>query len=339
MRIPSRHIWLWLCSFALSILLFGACKGDKVSEADAVAYAPNSIVESGELFAVDERSFVMPRFGRYWYEMKLIGVLEHGSPVKAGDSLFQFDPAEVKKFIIDRETQLESEEANLQKLLVQQEIALNDLRSTLRSEEASFDLKKLEMEYSRFESDRTKQVKALEFRQAEIRFNKTKKRLALTQKMQALDLKIQRIRHQQLKQEVQTAYEVLPQLTIRTPINGVFQIARKRRSRDLLTVGDEIQFGTTLGNVPDLTWMKAVTTVNETDFTKIHKGQKVRIRLDAMPDVSFEGKVSFISVLCRQMDNNDFRKVFDVEVTLTESDQRLKPGMTVSCEFIIEPEA
>lgn len=85
--------------------------------------------------------------------------------------------------------------------------------------------------------------------------------------------------------------------------------------------------------------MKAVTTVNETDFTKIHKGQKVRIRLDAMPDVSFEGKVSFISVLCRQMDNNDFRKVFDVEVTLTESDQRLKPGMTVSCEFIIEPEA
>ena len=78
---------------------------------------------------------------------------------------------------------------------------------------------------------------------------------------------------------------------------------------------------------------KVITQVNETDFLRINQGQGVIVRLDALPSVTFDGKVSYIGKLCRTKDRTSRQKIFDVEVTLLAPDERLKPGMTVSCEF------
>lgn len=330
-----KHLPLLLVGLSVGLFLLPAC--DKVTQENNLIKRGDfkqTLTETGELFTVDNRSIVMPRYGRYWYNMKIVGLVDHGSRVKAGDSLVQFDPTEVKKFIMDRQTLLENEKANLEKILVQQQNNLNSLQSSLRSEEASFNLRKLTMEYTKFESERVQEIKRLQFRQAEINFEKVKRRIELTKVMAANDLKIQKIRVVQIENEIKMAQEALPLLTMRAPISGIFQVARKRRSRDNIAVGDDVRFGTMVGSVPDLTWMKVQTTVNEVDRAKIKQGQPVVVRLDALPNVAFEAQVSFISVLCRAYDNNDRRKVFDVEVKLLESDERLKPGMTVSCEFI-----
>ena len=102
----------------------------------------------------------------------------------------------------------------------------------------------------------------------------------------------------------------------------------------MIKLGDDIYQGSNMGNVPNLTWMKANTTVGETDFMKIRMGQKVLVRLDALPKVKFNGEVIFIGKLCHLKDNKSRQKVFDIEVKILKSDERLKPGMTVSCEFI-----
>jgi len=56
--------------------------------------------------------------------------------------------------------------------------------------------------------------------------------------------------------------------------------------------------------------------------------------LDALPKVIFDGEVTYIGKLCRLKERNSRQKVFDVEVTIRKPDERLKPGMTVSCEFL-----
>jgi hypothetical protein len=100
-------------------------------------------------------------------------------------------------------------------------------------------------------------------------------------------------------------------------------------------VGDEVWRGNAMASVPDLTWMKVDTQINENDFLRIKVGDKVLVRLDALPEVSFEGWVSNIGLFCHAKDPNKPRhKVFDVEVRIKVSDERLKPGMTVSCEFL-----
>jgi HlyD family secretion protein len=317
----------------LLLILFDSCNNKDVSLKEVHrGKFTQTIVETGELVAVNSKSFVLPRYGRYWYEMKVIGLLEHGTIVKAGDSLMSFDPSEIKKFVIERETQLENEEANLAKLRVEVDNRKSELESVLKNEEAMFNLKKLEMEQYRFEPQKIQEIKKLEFKQSEIKLAKEKSRIALNKIIADNDLRIQELRVSQLEKEVTNARKVLPELTLRTPIPGIFQVAN-RNNDEKIKLGDEIYYGTVLGSVPDLTWMKVNTTINETDIDKMKLGAEVNVRLDALPKVVFKGKISFISKLCYKKWNTS-QKVFDVEVKMDESDQRLKPGMTVSCEFI-----
>jgi HlyD family secretion protein len=331
-----KTIWrisIFAPAFVLFTMLLACHSGNYSKYSVCKADFSQTITETGELMAVKSHTFVMPRYGRYWYQLNIIGLLEHGTVVEAGDSILQFDPSSIKKFIVEQESQLENEKANLEKLKVQLDIQKGDLLSELRNEEASFNLKKLELDQYRFEPEKVQKIKKLEFKQAEILLTKSKRKIELNKTIAENDLIIQKNRVVQNQKNVREAYKVLSELTIRTPISGVFQVGNKNYSNEKIRVGDAIYYGTSLGSVPDLTWMKVKSSINETDIKKIKKGQPVNVRLDALPNVIFKGEVSFISKLCHRYDNTK-RKIFDVEIEMLTSDNRLKPGMTVSCEYI-----
>ena len=128
----------------------------------------SSVTESGELVTADTKTFVMPRFGRYWYSFKIIGMLDHGTQVHAGDSIMQFDPSSVKQFIVERETTLESERAALEQLRVNNEIEAKSLDAQKKQQEADFNMRKLRLTSAQFETERNRHISELQFRQAEI---------------------------------------------------------------------------------------------------------------------------------------------------------------------------
>lgn len=323
-----------LIVFSIVGLTLLSCAG-KNDNQESVDKSGKRIVETGELAAIESRAFVMPRFGRMWFNLKVIGLLKHGSVVKAGDSIIQLDPADVKKMIIDKQSQLETQLAVIEKLKVDQNNREQELNSQLKSETASFNLRKLELEASRFESERIRKIKQLEFNQAKIDYAKVQRRMKSTRIIQTNDMKIQVLRANQLKTELKDAKGILPKLTIRTPLSGIFQIGTNWRTGDMIKIGDEVYPGNNMGNVPDLTWMKINSSIGERDFLKIRKGQKVTVRLDALPKIKFDGEVSYIGRLCHLKDDKSKQKVFDVEIRMLKSDERLKPGMTVSCEYIL----
>ena len=320
--------------FTVLLLTISCSDKSKDGEEDGKGSGGKTIIETGELAAVNSKSFVLARYGRNFFEMKVIGIIEHGAIVSEGDSIIQLDPTEIKKFIIDRESNLETQLAALEKMKVDQDNKNSEYDSRIKSELASFDLKKIEYESSRFESERYRKIKELQFEQAKITLAKEKRKLELSKIIDANDFKIQEIRVNQVESEVKDAYSIIPALTIRTPIAGVFQIAWNWRSNGLLKVGDNIYPGNNMANVPELKYMKVNTFINENDFLKIRVGQKVAVRLDAMPKVSFDGEISYLGKLCHLRDQKSRQKVFDVEVNILKPDERLKPGMTVSCEFL-----
>ncbi len=291
-----------------------------------------SFTETGELVTADTKVLVMPRFGRYWSSMRIIGMIDHGTRVSVGDSIIQLDPTPVQQFIIDHRTQLENAESDLQNLRVNNEVNNKNLDANLRSVEASFNMSRLQMESARFETEKQRKIRELQFRQAEIRYEKEKRNIEYTRIINHYNEIIQQIRMEQIRDRIEMAYAVLPQLVIRTPISGIFQVARRRRND--IKIGDEIRAGNSMGSVPDLTWMKVNTCINEVDRSKVSVGQSVIVRMDALPDVKFEAEVESIGLLCHAYSDNDQRKVFSVVVRIKKSDERLRPGMTVSCEFL-----
>jgi len=319
----------------VTVFLFFSCGkfGNRGVNKDN-ASGGETIIETGTLEAINNKLFILPR-SMYWWEMRIIGLLEHGTAVNEGDLVIQMDPSEVNKNIIERETNLETQLANLEKMEVEQSNQIRDLELKIRDGTASFDLKKIELEASNFETERHRAIKQLEFKQAEITLAKEKRKLELARIIIENDKKIQQIRIRQIQDDIESFTQILPTLSIQTPVAGVFQRGRNIRTMNaLLNTGDMAYLGYPIGNVPELKWMRVNSFINENDFRKIHVGQKVIVSLDALPELKFEGEVAYLGKLCHPKEQNSRQKGFDVEVKMLDSDERLKPGMTVSCEFL-----
>ena len=240
------------------------------------------------------------------------------------------DPSSLYKFIIGREESLENERATANKQSVQMENNIQDLQAQLKNEQAAYDQKKIELERVRYESESKIKIKELEFQQAKLRLEKVQRNLELKPKLEDLDLKILKIRVRQREEEITDARKALDRFIIYSPTNGIFQVS-KTWSGQTIRLGDNIFMGYKIASIPDIKKMKALSYVNETDFIKVREGMKVVVRLDALPSVPFTGTIKYISKICT---NRESENVFRTEIEIVESDIRLKPGMTVSCEYI-----
>ena len=134
--------------------------------------------------------------------------------------------------------------------------------------------------------------------------------------------------------ELNNAKETLKLFLLKSPLDGIFQVAVNEWSDNpqMWKVGDTPYEGQILASIPDVTRMKVKTYINESDVKRVYKGMKVIVRLDALPSVPFNGSISEISKVCVARDKE---KVFNIVVVIDESDLRLKPGMTVNCEYIL----
>jgi multidrug efflux pump subunit AcrA (membrane-fusion protein) len=291
-----------------------------------------SVIETGELQAVNASFLGMPRINYiYGYSFKIIGLAEHGKNVHKGDSVIRVDPSSVQKYIIERSESLENEIASMNKLRAQITNNLQDLRSQLRNEQASYDIKKLGVEKSGFEAVGIRRVIELEFRQAEIKLRKIQRNLERKPKLDSLDLRIQQIKVFQKENELKAAQETLTKLVVTSPLDGIFVVEENWRTGQMIRVGDEVFIGAPVARIPDIRAMKVKGYMMENDISNIKPGLNVIVRLDALPSVPFHGTISTIGKVCIERDE---KKVFPIDVIISESDLRLKPGMTVSCEYI-----
>ncbi len=291
-----------------------------------------SVTETGELEAGSATVISMPRLGyKYGYNFKLIGLAEHGSAVQAGDSVGALDPSSVYRYILNREESLENLRGKADKQRVTVENAIRELEVQLKNQTAAWELKKLELERMQFEPDMKKKVKQLEFRQAEIRLAKIKRNLELKPLIEKYDLEINRLDILQHQADIEAAYHVLDELTLYSPGNGYFQLVNNRRTRQIYRLGDDVYLGAMIAVIPDVSKMKAESYIAETDISKVRPGMKVIIRMDALPNVEFEGVLRSVSKVCTTREK---AKIFTTEIEINGSDGRLKPGMSVSCEYI-----
>jgi multidrug efflux pump subunit AcrA (membrane-fusion protein) len=295
----------------------------------------HSVTEAGELEAIKASNIKMPRIAyQYGYQFKIIGLAEHGKIVHKGDSIIKLDPSSIIKYILEGEDKLENELAAANKQTVQSEENIQGLKSQVKNEQAAYDLEKLELDRSKFDTESKKKIKELKFQQATIKLKKAKRKLELTYILEKHDQQIQKIKVLQRKNDLQSAKENLKQLLIKSPTDGIFQVSMNifTENPQNWRLGDSPYQGQMIASIPDIDHMKVKTYINEVEFSKVKPGMKVLVRLDALPSVPFNGFIKEISKICFTREKE---KVFNVVVEISESDLRLKPGMTVSCEYIL----
>lgn len=292
-----------------------------------------TITETGELQAVNSRVIVMPNLGWKYGRPKIARLIEEGSVVKAGDFVIEIDKSGIVKFLKQKENELEIAKADLKKLIVNHENQIRQVNSQLAISEASYNLEQIQAQKIRFESESKQKVSNLKLEKAEISLEKIKQQIQSTRIIQSNELKIEKLKIFKLENEIGNAKRALIRATVTAPSNGLIEYKKNRRTNQKVRVGDELWRGAPLVGIPDLSRMKVLTKINELDIKKIHLNQKVTVRLDAFPEIPFEGEIIEVAKLCQNKEDNPLIKLFDIEILLKKSDPILKPGMTVRCEI------
>lgn len=89
--------------------------------------------------------------------------------------------------------------------------------------------------------------------------------------------------------------------------------------------------GTTMMKIADLSKMWVKTKINEVNIGQVETGQPAEIRLDAIPNQIYHGRVVKISP---KGERNNNIVTYEVTIELDNSDQRLRPSMTANIDII-----
>ncbi len=133
------------------------------------------------------------------------------------------------------------------------------------------------------------------------------------------------------------AKQELTNTIIRAPFEGIvihyetFRDGQKRKPR----VGDAVFPNQPILYLPDISQMIVKTKAREIDLHKLALGQYGDIRVDAYPDASMSGKLTFIGALATTEDARQGRdKFFQIIFTLDQEDDRFRPGMTCQVSIV-----
>jgi multidrug efflux pump subunit AcrA (membrane-fusion protein) len=116
-------------------------------------------------------------------------------------------------------------------------------------------------------------------------------------------------------------------MTVKAPQDGI-AIYKSNWRGEKKKVGDSTWSGEKLLELPDLSEMKARAEVDEADAGRVAVGQKVKIRLEAHPDLDFTGTVQSIGTTVSRKGWRDPNKIYKVEIALDATDStRMRPAM------------
>lgn len=115
-----------------------------------------------------------------------------------------------------------------------------------------------------------------------------------------------------------SSYENLLENTVLlSPVDGVIT-ARNYDKGDMFSMGQPIY------TVEQITPVKLLVGISESDYTKVHVGDEVSITADAFPGRTFSGKVNRIYPTV-----DPATHTFTIEVIVGNKDRTLRPGMYV----------
>jgi len=287
----------------------------------------------GELQAAKSVTVPVPQRSRGG--VRIARLAEDGVMVKEGDFLVQFDTSEAENRVQDRQDDLENAEAELASTKANIESTMKQLENSYLTQQYSYEQAKLRYELMKYEAEIKKREQELEFKKAELSLQQAEEKIESQKFIDAANLSKAELRVKQAQTRLDEAHEMLDALTVTAPKGGmvVLQKIFTLNGREKVKIGDTPHRGMDIISIPDLSIMLVKTTVNEIDISRVAVGQQAVITLDALPDPTFYGKITSVATLARSEEGSDM-KVFDVDVTIDGSDERLKPGMSAQCKII-----
>lgn len=326
--------------FPLLLLTFIACGNTTQTGVETYTLSPTKFLSrvtvTGELEAVRSKLITAPPISWRFGQLKIAKLIDDGKQVQEGELVAQFDKSEVEKALNEAKSNLEIAESELRKTQAKHKSDLESKEIDLEVARLNHEIAKLKLEQAAFKAEIERKQDEFSLEEAAINLNKVGQELENQKNIQREEISKLELKVQQELAKLKEAENTISMLTIHAPSPGIAIIQKNYYTRNKFQVDDQTYPGNPLVGLPDLSQMKAQVQINEIDIAKVEVGQKTIVTLDAYSDTSFTGKIIEIATLARNKSRDEKVKVFDVVVLLDDQDERLLPGLTISCDIIID---
>jgi HlyD family secretion protein len=142
----------------------------------------------------------------------------------------------------------------------------------------------------------------------------------------------------QAEASLTSTLDSLAKTTYVSPIDGIITSLQVEEGETAI-IGTMNNPGTVMLTIADLSVMEVEVEVDETDVVGVTLGQNAKIRVDALPETVFTGKVTEIGSSALQQSTGLYStqesKDFKVVVTLDDPSRKLKPGLSASADIVV----
>jgi multidrug efflux pump subunit AcrA (membrane-fusion protein) len=294
-----------------------------------------SVPMDGELKAVE--SYIVKAPANVWGNIRIVKLVPEGTRVKKGDFLIQFDTSEQLQRLQEVKNSLETALATLASTKADIENQMAELESNIKIERYNLEQARLRAKNAVYEAVNKRREIELSLKKAELNYQRLIEKKKSLEQINAAKLRKAQLEVERARIKVKQAEDDLKNLTITSPASGLVVYEKVWDSSGMikLKVGYSPWRSQSLIEIPSQSKMKVSGAIDEIEISKIKKGLPAEIRLDAIKDSVYTGRVTEIATLAHKEDQTG-KNVFDVEILIDQEDSRLKPGMTAHCEIIVD---
>ena len=282
----------------------------------------------GVLEAADSAILGPPTVPDVW-NFKITKLIDEGTEVAEGEVVMSLDKSELQRQLIEKQNERDKARKELEKKEQSVRMAARDAKLSFSEAQAKLTKARLKTESP------SELVALLDVQKAELDAKVAAERVAyLEEKARHIERRDQ-AEISAMKDAARRAAErvaeleaYIARLDVSAPRVGTVVYVPGRRGGDKKKVGDDVWWAEKVLSIVSLDEMLAQGMVAEIYASKVAVGQPVRLRLDALPDVDFTGRVASIADVVQRKAEDLPQQVVRMEISLDTTDpQRMRPGM------------
>jgi HlyD family secretion protein len=354
----SRRAIVWAVVAVVFCAVVGVVAAVRKSAPAAVAIeVPTGVVKrgdlemkvlvTGELKASHSEMLTAPPVGGG--ALQITHIVHTGAIVKQGEVVMEFDPTEQLYKVDQSRSELLQAEQEITK--AKADAAVVAAEDKVKLLKARFDVRRAELDVQKNEL-----VSTIDARKNQLTLEGAQRVLAEIEQ----DVKSRSVSNEatiQLAQEkrnkaklaMDQAQDNIKKMRVLAPMDGLVALEKNAdifggimfggMSLPEYREGDQVQPGRSVGQVIDPKGMELIAKVGELERNRIKEGQPVDFQLDAFPETTFHGIVKIVGASnTRMFWDDDSASKFEVSITLTSTDPRMRPGLTAHISINGDPQ-
>ncbi|HXY26575.1 MAG TPA: efflux RND transporter periplasmic adaptor subunit [Candidatus Acidoferrum sp.] len=342
----SKHRWLQFGALAALLSLAGLCAACR--QTSALANDPEiptaTVKESDVQLKVQTTGFLKTEQSRAISAppiaggtLQIIKLARFGAQVHKDEVVLEFDPSQQEYNLAQNRSDLLQAEQEIAKAKADAAVqAAEDQTALLK---AKYAVRRAELEVSKNEL-----ISKIDAQKNLLALDEAKRALAqLDQDIRSHSasneaaLDISKEKQHKARLAMDQAEDNIKKMSVTAPIDGLVVIHGNRDASGGFFfggmtlpdyhVGDQVNPGSFIAEVIDISHLEVSAQVGETDRTNLKAGQAVDIQIDAISGQAFSGKVQTVGgATSREFWDDPGLRKFDLAIQLDSKDPRLRPG-------------